>query len=242
MLERSFGGMETNLAVSRDDLETIRHLPLYQGLAPEALHALVRGAKVLACPKRTTIFEQGEPATHFFGVLSGWVKLFRLRPDGSEVIIEVFGPGESFAEGAIGMADGYPVSAELVEDGRLLAVPVADYVERLREDPELVMRTFASLAVNLKRLVSRIETGSSLNSSQRVGAFLLHFCPPPGPGGGAVDVRLPYDKNLIANRLGMKPETLSRALASLRKHGVAVTGGHARIADLAVLRRHVSPE
>ena len=230
------------MAVSRDDLETIRHLPLFQGLEPEALRALVRGAEVLACAKRTAIFEQGDPVTHFFAVLSGWVKLFRLRPDGGEVIIEVFGPGESFAEGAICMADGYPVSAELVEDGRLLAVPVADYIERLREDPELVVRTFASLAVNLKRLVSRIETGSSLNSSQRIGAFLLHFCPPQRPDGGPVDVRLPYDKKLIANRLGMKPETFSRALASLRKQGVTVRGSSARISDQALLRRHVSPE
>ena len=230
------------MAVSRNDLETIRQLPLFQGLAPDALRSLVGGAEVLAYSKRTAIFEQGQRVTHFFAVLSGWVKLFRLRPDGTEVIIEVFGPGESFAEGAICMEDGYPVSAELVEDGRLLAVPVVDYIQRLREDPELVVRTFASLAMNLKRLVSRIETGSSLNSSQRVGAFLLHFCPPPRPGGGAVDVRLPYDKKLIANRLGMKPETFSRALASLRKHGVAVRGGSARIADLADLRRHVSPE
>ncbi len=229
------------MAVSGADLETVRYLPLFQGLAPAALCALVRDAEVRDCPKRTQIFEQGDPVTHFFGVLSGWVKLYRLRPDGSEVIIEIFGPGESFAEGAISMADGYPVSAEFVEDGRLLAVPVAGYIERLRRDPELVVRTFASLAVNLKRLVSRIESGSSLNSSQRVSAFLLHFCPPQGPGGGPVHVHLPYDKKLIANRLGMKPETFSRALASLRKHGVAVRGGQARIADPARLRRHVSP-
>ena len=230
------------MAVSRNDLEIVRHLPLFQGLAPDALRSLLGDAEVLAYSKRTVIFEQGDPVTHFFGVLSGWVKLFRLRPDGSEVIIEVFGPGESFAEGAIGMPEGYPVSAELVEDGRLLAVPVAGYIERLREDPELVVRTFASFAINLKRLVSRIESGSSLNSSQRVGAFLLQFCPPPKPGGGPVDVRLPYDKKLIASRLGMKPETFSRALASLRKRGVAVRGSNARISDLALLRRHVSPE
>ncbi len=230
------------MGVGGADLETIGQFPLFQGLSPDALHSLVRGADVRDCAKRTVIFEQGEPVTHFFGVLSGWVKLFRLRPDGSEVIIEVFGPGESFAEGAIGMPEGYPVSAEVVDDSRLLAVPVADYVGRLREDPDLVVRTFSSLAVNLKRLVSRIETGNSLNSSQRVGAFLLNFCPPPGPGAGGVDVRLPYDKKLIANRLGMKPETFSRALASLRKHGVTVRGGNAHIADPARLCRHVSPE
>ena len=230
------------MALGGADLETVGQLPLFQGLSPDALRALVRAAEIRDCPKRTAVFEQGEPVTHFFGVLSGWVKLYRLRVDGSEVIIEVFGPGESFAEGAIGMADGYPVSAEFVEDGRLLAVPVLDYVERMRQDPELIARTLASLAANLKRLVSRIESGSSLVASQRVGAFLLNFCPPPAPGGGSVEVCLPYDKNLIANRLGMKPETFSRALASLRKHGVAVSGGKARIADPQLLRRHVSLE
>ena len=230
------------MAVGGEDRETIGRFPLFQGLAPDIVSSVVRGAEIRDCAKRTAIFEQGQPVTHFFGVLCGWVKLFRLRPDGSEVIIEVFGPGESFAEGAICMEGGYPVSGEMVEDGRLLAVPVADYIQWLQEDPELVVRTFASLAVNLKRLVSRIETGNSLNSSQRVAAFLLNFCPPPRPGAGGADVRLPYDKKLIANRLGMKPETFSRALASLRKHGVTVRGGNAHIADLFRLRRHVSPE
>ena len=230
------------MGVGGADLDSIAQFSLFRGLAPDVLRSLIRDAEVRECSKRTAVFEQGEPVTHFYGVLSGWVKLFRLRPDGSEVIIEVFGPGEAFAEGAICMADGYPVSAEVVEDCRLLAVPVAHYIERLCEDPDLVVRTFASLSMNLKRLVSRIETGSCLNSSQRVGAFLLHFCPPPGPGNGPVHVRLPYDKKLIANRLGMKPETFSRALASLRKHGVAVRGGNARIDDPMHLRRHVSPE
>ena len=229
------------MALGGADLETIAQFPLFRGLAPDALRSAVRGAEIRDYPKRAAIFEQGEPVTHFFGVLSGWVKLFRLRPDGSEVIIEVFGPGESFAEGAICMEDGYPVSGETVESGRLLAVPVEDYIRRLREDPEMMLRTFASLAANLKRLVSRIESGSSLNSSQRVGAFLLNFCPPPRPGGGPADVRLPYDKKLIASRLGMKPETFSRALAGLRKHGVSVRGGHAHIADPLRLHRHVTP-
>ena len=107
------------MAVGGEDRETIGRFPLFQGLAPDIVSSVVRGAEIRDCAKRTAIFEQGQPVTHFFGVLCGWVKLFRLRPDGSEVIIEVFGPGESFAEGAICMEGGYPVSGEMVEDGRL---------------------------------------------------------------------------------------------------------------------------
>jgi CRP/FNR family transcriptional activator FtrB len=41
---------------------------------------------------------------------------------------------------------------------------------------------------------------------------------------------LPYDKRLLASRLGMTPEHLSRAFASLRRHGVNT--GHGRIVIL----------
>ena len=155
--------------IGDDDLEIIRSLPPFRGLASEALRQLIRDAEILMAPRKTVIFERGQPVTHFYGVLSGWVKLFRMQPDGTEVIIEVFGPGESFAEGAICMTDGYPVSAELVEDSRLLAVPVKAYIQRLREDPELIVKTFAALSQNLHRLVSRIESGglSSSSVSQR---------------------------------------------------------------------------
>ena len=227
------------MAISQGDLNLIRNLPLFEGIADDTLRALLKSSEITTHARRAMIFEQGDPVTHFFGILSGWVKLFRLRPDGAEVVIEVFGAGECFAEGTICM-DAYPVSAELVEDGRLLAVPVAEYTEQLREDPDLMIKTIASLAVNLKRLASRIEIGSGVTSSQRVGAFLLGFCPPTEEG--TVNVKLPYDKNLIACRLDMKPETFSRALVSLREHGVTVERRNARIANPALLRRYSFPE
>jgi len=46
-------------------------------------------------------------------------------------------------------------------------------------------------------------------------------------------VTLPYDKSLIAGRLGMKPESLSRAFAKLRTHGMTVRHHHAAISDVA---------
>jgi hypothetical protein len=45
---------------------------------------------------------------------------------------------------------------------------------------------------------------------------------------GCCVIALPYDKNLIAARLGLKPESLSRAFANLRSVGVAVHAAHVR--------------
>jgi hypothetical protein len=53
---------------------------------------------------------------------------------------------------------------------------------------------------------------------------------------------LPYDKVLIAVRLGLKPESLSRAFAKLRSIGVAVHASHVAVSDVAKLRQLASDE
>lgn len=240
--------------LSAQEIARLHALPLFAGLSADSLMDLLGDCTVRMHGKRKTLFLQGDPATHFFVVLSGWVKLFRLRPDGAEVVVEIFGPGESFAEGAMHMPEGYPVSAEMVEDGRLLAVPTAAFGQRVRQNPDLAISMLASMAVRLKELVNRIEKKETQTAAQRVADFLLKFggpAPPTdagtdagpddrpdaGPDHGHVVVQLPYDKQLIANRLGMQPETFSRALSTLRDRGVHVEGAQAEIRDRFALRR-----
>ena len=235
--------------LSAQEIARLQALPLFTGLSAESLTDLLGDCAVRMHGKRKTLFLQGDPSTHFFVVLSGWVKLFRLRPDGAEVVVEIFGPGESFAEGAMHMPEGYPVSAEMVEEGRLLAVPTAAFGQRVRQDPNLAISMLASMAVRLKELVNRIEKKETQTAAQRVADFLLKFGGPAQmdagtdagtdaePDAGRVVVLLPYDKQLIANRLGMKPETFSRALSTLRDQGVHVDGPRAEIRDRFALRR-----
>jgi CRP-like cAMP-binding protein len=70
---------------------------------------------------------------------------------------------------------------------------------------------------SIARLVGEIESLKSQNADQRLASFILSLCP---PGEDRCRFRLPYDKRLIAARLGVKQETLSRAFAKLRAHGV----------------------
>ena len=69
--------------------------------------------------------------------------------------------------------------------------------------------------------------------------FLLELAPCPA---GPCEVTLPYDKVLIAGRLGMKPESLSRAFARLKDHGVVIRQNVAAIADVAALRDFVEED
>ena len=51
---------------------------------------------------------------------------------------------------------------------------------------------------------------------------------------------LPYDKSLIAGRLGLKPESLSREFAKLRAVGVDVRASTVVVRDMALLCRLIA--
>jgi len=162
-------------------------------------------------------FFQEERAESFFVVLNGWVKLSRETVEGDEYVIGMFSRGESFAEAAIFDSGRFPVTAEAVEPARVLVVPAKPFMETISLDPQLAMSMLATMSRRLRHLVTQVEQLQAKSAPQRVGAFLLRLS---DGVDGAITVQLPYDKSLIAARLGMKPETFSRALAKLRHLGI----------------------
>ena len=222
------------MPITHNDIGAIKALPLFERLSSEALmdtvaHAVVRQHRI-----RTMLFVQGDHADRFFVLLGGWAKLFRQSRNGSEAIIEVLGPGESFAEAAALSLGQYPVSAESATDVRLLEVPAEPFKKRLATDPELMLSIIATLSMRLKGFVRRSEQLVTRTASQRVAMFLLAFATPRADNGTRT-VTLPYNKLLIAGRLGMKPETFSRALSDLRRIGVVVARSEVLIEDFSAV-------
>lgn len=230
----SRAGRTRRAGVAAQDEALLARLPLFAGVAPDALRTLLEGASVRRRPRRAVLFLQGEPAEHFYVVLDGWVKLFRTAPDGQETVIAVFGRGESFAEAASFAEGVFPVGAQAAEDARLLAVPVASFTRQIARDPALAVNMLAGMSRHLHGLVREIERRAVKSAAQRLGAFLLEWC----PEGGAAAIDLPTDKGLVAARLGMRPETLSRALAKLRAVGVSTRDHRVAVADVDALRRY----
>jgi CRP-like cAMP-binding protein len=109
----------------------------------------------------------------------------------------------------------------------------------MKSRPELCTAVLASTFRHLHSLIGQVEQLKARTGAQRVAEFLLELCP---VDEGACAVTLPYDKILIAGRLGMKPESLSRAFARLRESGVMVRQNHAAIADVEKLRDYVEED
>jgi CRP-like cAMP-binding protein len=217
------------------DLALLARVPLFAGLALDGLVELLAEASLRRFEHDAMLFVEGEPGSQFYVVLDGWVRLFRQTPDGRESVIALFARGESFAEAVMFLGGKFPVSGAVVDEARLLIIPAAPFRRALQANNELCFRMMGSMAVHLRRLVGQVEQLTLRSSSERLAQFLLNLA---RGGAESAIVHLPYDKGLIAARLGMQPETLSRALAKLRPLGVETKGSRVTIRDIAALQRH----
>lgn len=201
---------------------------------PEALVArFLDAAMVRNHDRGATIFLQGEPARAIYIVLDGWVKLYRIAPNGNEAVVAVFTRGQSFGEAVAFRSDVYPVAAEAATDCRLLRIEASTLLRALRDAPEVAISILSATFSHLHSLVGQVQQLKAQSGAQRVAEFLLELAPCEA---GACAVRLPYEKTLIAGRLGMKPESLSRAFSRLREIGVRVHQNTAEIDNVMALR------
>lgn len=179
-----------------------------------------------------TIFLQGDPATTIYIVIKGWVKLYRMAPNGAEAIVGVFTGGHSFGEALALRKQVYPVAAEAVTNSRILCLPTSVLTNMIHGRPEVAISILAATFHHLHSMVFQLEQLKAFSGAQRVAEFLVELCP---VSKGACTITLPYDKTLIAGRLGMKPESLSRAFVKLREYGVTIRQNSAAISDVGQL-------
>lgn len=182
-----------------------------------------------------TIFLQGDPANTIFIVIHGWVKLYRIAPNGAEAVVGIFTGGHSFGEALALRQQVYPVAAEAVTNSRILCLPTSILTNMIKSDSQIAISILAATFHHLHSMVLQVEQLKAFSGAQRVAEFLVELCPVQK---GACTVILPYDKTLIAGRLGMKPESLSRAFAKLRKHGVTIRQNSAAISDVGKLHSY----
>ena len=219
---------------TKADIQIMRTHPLFAGLDPAMVAELIETARVFLCDKNEDVFQSGDPAEHFYIIAEGAVRLFRLKATGEEATVNVFRAPQSFGEAAIFLERAFPVSAECITQTRLVRVDAARIVQRIRSDPDVALGMLASMSTHLKLLVEEIALLRTLTAVRRAAEFLIRTCPQEE---GQASFDLPYPKTVIAKRLGVTPEALSRSFAELRRHGVTISRKRVDIEDMTRVKQ-----
>lgn len=104
----------------------------------------------------------------------------------------------------------YPVGAQALTKAEVISVDSKDFANMLKQSVDTCFLLLADMSQRLRGLLREIDELSQYSATSRVAAYLLQAAPPEG---GAYE--LPIPKHVLASRLSVKPETLSRIMKQL---------------------------
>lgn len=197
----------------------ISNVALFRGVAQRQLSDLAARSKALQFRRGAIVCAQGQFLTSLYAVAYGQVKLALRAADGDERVLRIAGASETFglAVAMLGQQSSY--QAATLDDALLVLVPIASLVTLIENDPRFARAVIATLAERNVALLAELEAGALRRGVQRLASYLDSLAAPTGGNGGCV-VRLPTTKTIVASRLGVKKETLSRMLRELAQKGL----------------------
>jgi len=183
-----------------------------------------------------TLFAQGDPASHFWWLERGQIKLYRLSRGGHQKVMGLAEPGQTFAEGVLFMeTPRYPVNAEAIVPSSVLGIERETYLAILETSFPTCRNLFRQMVQRTQRHLDEIEALTIQNARHRLANYLLKL--QGADGGGSSTIKLPTRNVLIASQLAIQPETLSRLLRDLEHNGlIRVRGDRIELMDAGGLR------
>jgi CRP-like cAMP-binding protein len=218
--------------------QQIRENHLFRALSDEQMEQLCAATTVKSLDQGEHLFEAGSRADEFYLLTSGQIKLYRLSPAGQEKVIEIIRPGQTFAEALMFLdIPTYPVNAQALANVELYAIKNRVFLDILRGSVDICFQVMAAMSVRLKHHLNEIDALTLQNATLRVVNYLGHLI--PSGDTDAAEITLPAAKNIIASRLSITPETLSRILHTLSSRGlISVEGLHIKVHDVDGLRAY----
>lgn len=222
------------LRLNSRDRNILMKAPIMATLGPAALTKMMDLASAVSFEGRDILFREGEAADVFYCVLSGYVRLYRLNKDGREADIRICGSGENFAECLLYLGPNYRYNAQAAEAVTLARFDLAKVRTAAEQDTDIARSIMQSLSNHLLTVMDCVANDRLQTAPQRVAHYLLNNCPKEST---TASIRLPFQKSLLAGKLGLAPEALSRAFSALRGAGVTVRGRLIQINDVNALRQ-----
>lgn len=210
-------------------------MPIFQGLSEETCAAVLAAAQIVPAAPGEAYLCQGEPATRFYLLRSGRVRLSQVTPEGQQVIMRFIAPGEEFGIVAVLGRLPYPVTAEAVESSVTLVWSGAVFQDLILRHPQIGLNGMAMLAERVKEFQDRLREAGTQRVERRVANALLRLARQAGRSvEGSVLIDLPLSRQDLAEMTGTTLFSVSRVLAAWEERGLV---GSAR-KRISLLRPH----
>src|SRR3989304_6431242 len=171
--------------------------------------------------KGRILFGVDDPPTKMFLVKEGAIKIYRYTEDGKEVMLHIHGPGELITISPLFKNMDHVVYSESLVDTQLFWIPLLQFREFVKENPEVLLEIGKMLADNWDEVEEKIEAFVTHDSLGRLAYIIARLSNKYGKRDrNKIILPFPLTHQELANLTGMFRETVSISMQELKKSGV----------------------
>ena len=197
-------------------------LPMFSSLTKPEREGLAENCQLRRLNRGDMIFRAGEACEEFNVIISGHVKLYVSSSTGQEKVIELIGPGQSFAEAMMFLPKPHMLNAQTLTETLLMSISKQAVFEEIERDSRFSMHMLSGISSRMHRLLRDVESYALHSGMQRLIGYLLRDVEDDNNTSkkGVFTVSLPVSKATIASRLSLTPEYFSRVLHELEEESL----------------------
>jgi CRP/FNR family transcriptional regulator, nitrogen oxide reductase regulator len=206
-------------------VNALGRVPFFAGLDHASLQRVDGRANMQGIDADEAIYLAGHRAERLYVVATGAVKLTGTAPEGSEVLLDVLGPGSFLGTLASLGGETYGEDAWALTPGCLLSFSAGQFDAVLAEHPSVARHALAAVGARLRTAQRRIERTAAASAPGRIASTLLMLAERLGVDErDRILIDVPLAREDLASLAGCAPETVSRSLAGWSRDGVVDTG------------------
>ena len=228
-------------ARTEDVASPLARVPAFEELGPQDLEAVAAVAMPRSYAAGEAVFREGDSSDTCYVVREGRARAISEHPDGRQITLATFGPGDIFGELAMFDDERRSATVEAIEDLDVLAILGSEMRRLMREHPDIAVKLAVALVRRLRAANERLSRQSFQTVQSRVAAALAQLVEQArAAGAGERDVEIATTQADLAKLAGSSRESASRFLAALERAGVIEQGrGRITVHDPAALDGYV---
>lgn len=208
--------------------EVLARCPLFAGIRQEEAAEMLKclGGRVVKFPKGSPVFLEGDPAKFMGVVLEGAVQVVREDYYGNRSVLTVVGPGGLFAEAfAYAGVDTLPVSVFALQESAVLLLDCGRVLTGCANACAFHARLISNLLRGISRKNLTLTQKIRYMSRKTTREKLLEYLMDQAKLHGSDTFTIPYDRQALADFLGVERSAMSAEIGKLRRAGVLETKG-----------------
>lgn len=219
------------------DAEEIRALPLFRDCRDDVFADLLANSFLQRFPPGVELIHEHDSADFLHVVIEGLVEMGASHA-GRETTLSFVRPYGTFILAAVLKDQVYLQRARTLEKSRVLMIPAQAVRASIHADTAFMKAVMVELATRYRDTVKELKNQKLRTGAERLANWLLRQHDQQG-GTGAITIGI--EKRVLASRLGMTPENLSRAFATLGPYGIEVQGPKVLLEDIQGLAKLAKP-